>query len=396
MQKFKKSESRSGTSDTKFQKSESSKFQKSDTKFQKTEPKFEKTEPKFQKTEPKFQKSEPQKTQPSDVQKKDAVAGKTDRKEKTEVTVCGVNACLELLKTRPEDVIRISIVQERIAMFAQGLRWCADHKKAYHVVTPADLEKIADTLHHEGICLLAKQRRPITFVELLERVKQAPATEAECIVVLENIQNPHNLGAILRVCAHFGIKTVCVANHKDSPRFNLSPSLYRTSEGGAEHVDVVELDDPVRNLRLLKTAGFTFYAATSHTKKSIYTTALQDRSLFLFGSEGEGLSKALQDLADASISVPGSGNVESLNVACAASVALGEFWRKQSILRSAAARKHEKTPEGRKEKFAERKAKRQGAGRSSAGGAQFTSKAGSGSNFSKGSKPAPARAEKKD
>lgn len=264
------------------------------------------------------------------------------------VTVSGLNACMEIARRRRDDIIRVSLVEDRIRTFSELLKWCASHKRAYHVVTGDDLEKIADTIHHEGICMLVKPKPAATFEALAERLQGDP-TRAECIVVMEDVANPHNLGAILRVCAHFGVGTVCLATRKGEKPVSISNAVHRTSEGGVESVDVVHLDDAAAAMRTFKRLGFTLYATSSHARKSAYTTQLPDRVVYMLGSEATGLSRRLTELADAEIGIPGTGHVESLNVACAASILLGEFWRKQSILKAVKARaerKEEKAARG--------------------------------------------------
>jgi hypothetical protein len=80
-------------------------------------------------------------------------------------------------------------------------------------------------------------------------------------------------------------------------------------------------------LQTLKGLGFSIIATTSHTQDSLERTALPARSVVMFGSEGEGLSRRLFDKADRTVAIPGSGALESLNVACAASVVLWELWQ---------------------------------------------------------------------
>jgi TrmH RNA methyltransferase len=146
------------------------------------------------------------------------------------------------------------------------------------------------------------------------------------VLVLENIGNPHNLGAILRTAAHFGAAGVLLAGDpKAMPR--LSATVHRTAEGGLESVPVVRCRDTAGTAAALRRAGCAVVATSSRTGTSLYGTPPPARAAYLFGSEAEGLTPALCRQADACVRIPGTGAVESLNVACAAAVVLAEFRR---------------------------------------------------------------------
>ncbi len=246
------------------------------------------------------------------------------RENHDEVKLYGVNACQTLARRRMDDIVRVYVTEERIKNFGHVLTWCAQNKRAYHVVSSEDMEKIAESVHHEGVCILAKARRMADFTTLVGT--QRTATGPSCILFLENIGNSHNLGAILRVASHFGVTAVIVVS-EDSVHKGMAPSVFRVAEGGAETVDVAFVSEAARSIRALKNAGYTIVATSSHTKDSLYASKLPERCVILFGSESNGLTPACLREADRRVAIPGTGNVESLNVSCASSTILGEFWR---------------------------------------------------------------------
>ncbi|WP_319922032.1 TrmH family RNA methyltransferase, partial [Klebsiella pneumoniae] len=85
------------------------------------------------------------------------------------------------------------------------LRWIAANRKAYHVVDEAELAKASGTEHHGGVCFLIKKRHGTSVAQWV-----AKTGEEDCVLALEDVGNPHNLGAIMRSCAHFGVKGVVV------------------------------------------------------------------------------------------------------------------------------------------------------------------------------------------
>jgi TrmH RNA methyltransferase len=100
------------------------------------------------------------------------------------------------------------------------------------------------------------------------------------------------------------------------------------AEGAAEVVPVADLADPAADLGRLGREGWRVVVTSSHGGESLYTAALPPRAVFVLGSEGEGVSPALDALADVRVRIPGTGTVESLNVAVACGVVLGECWRR--------------------------------------------------------------------
>jgi TrmH RNA methyltransferase len=108
--------------------------------------------------------------------------------------------------------------------FKEALRWMAANRKAYHVVDDAELTKASGTEHHGGVCFLIKKRNGTTVQQW---VSQADADD--CVLALEDVGNPHNLGAMMRSCAHFGVKGVLL---QDAALLE-SGAAIRTAEGGA-------------------------------------------------------------------------------------------------------------------------------------------------------------------
>lgn len=239
-----------------------------------------------------------------------------------EVKVYGVAACDALWRSRREDIIRAYILESAKAKWGNLLKWCAQQRKAYHLVDEAEIARVSGSLHHEGVCLLAREKQPLTEQELFQRL--AKKTKSCALLFLDGVDNPHNVGAILRVCAHFAVDAVLVPANSE---ISLSGSTCRVAEGGAESVAVVKIANAERTVTALRKAGFQIFATSSHAKLSLFQSRLSGDALFLFGAEGEGLSAAMKRLSERTLSIPGSQNVESLNVACASSVILGEWWR---------------------------------------------------------------------
>lgn len=241
-----------------------------------------------------------------------------------EVRLHGINACLAFATHRRDRIIR-GYFSELAARrhFASLMKWLAQQRLAYHLVTDAELERITGSAHHEGVCLLVRAEPPVLAADWLQQNRQL---KRSCLLALENVGNPHNLGAILRTAAHFGIAAVMVPDAQALA----GGAAVRTAEGGAEHVTVLAAPDFARTVQAFRAAGWRVVTTSSHQGTDLYRTALPEKCLVLFGEESTGLSRAMLAGGDLSVRIPGTGKVESLNVSVAAAVLLGEWWRQHA------------------------------------------------------------------
>ncbi|PWC12544.1 tRNA/rRNA methyltransferase [Brenneria corticis] len=240
------------------------------------------------------------------------------RQRQEETRVYGENACHALFKSRPEAIVRAWFLQEVTPRFREALRWMAANRKAYHVVEDDELIKASGTEHHGGVCFLIKKRQGLDVREYLQT-----AGERDCVLALEEIGNPHNLGGIMRSCAHFGVNGVLV---QDAAALE-SGAAVRTAEGGAEHVKAINADDFLSVLAEFRNAGYTIVTTSSHKGTPLSKTAFPAKIVIVLGQEGDGLSDSAWQQGDVKISIDGTGRVESLNISVATGILLSEWWR---------------------------------------------------------------------
>lgn len=239
-----------------------------------------------------------------------------------EVRLYGMNACRAAFAARPEDLRKVYLSEARIGTLRDVLAWCVRQRLGYRVVETDDLDRLAASSHHEGVVFEMRRRAQPTLSQLLAQL----APGAQTLVWLDGVGNPHNFGALLRSAAHFGSAGVLLP--PASP-LTLSGAACRVAEGGAEAVPVVRLNAVDAALAELKAAGFVPAATLPHGGQSIYGGDLPQRLVLVFGAEGGGMQRALIDACPLQLSVPGTGRVESLNIASAAAVMLAEAWRRQ-------------------------------------------------------------------
>jgi 23S rRNA (guanosine2251-2'-O)-methyltransferase len=144
-------------------------------------------------------------------------------------------------------------------------------------------------------------------------------------VILDDITDPHNYGAILRSCDQFGVDVVISRNRRNAKHADV---ISKTSAGTISWVPQAETANLVRAAQQLKTAGFWIYGADMHGEP-VYTYDLRGRVALVLGSEGTGISRLLQECCDGMVGIPSIGRIDSLNVSVAAGVLLYEVQRQR-------------------------------------------------------------------
>ncbi|WP_082769049.1 tRNA/rRNA methyltransferase [Paraglaciecola hydrolytica] len=239
-----------------------------------------------------------------------------------EAKVQGENACRVCFNKRPQSVVKMYVEVNMAKKFADVMKYLAANKYAYHIVENAELEKVAGSEHHGGVVLIVKRKPELTLAAYLAANKDL---KQDCLLALDGVGNPHNLGAIARSCAHFGVKGVMMTQ----PYLLQSGAAARTAEGGIEFVDGLSCDNLPLALQQCKQAGYSLVTTSSHASVSLYQSKLANKVVVVFGEEMDGVSPQVAKSTDVALQIPGSGQVESLNVSVAASLILGEWYRQQ-------------------------------------------------------------------
>ena len=226
-------------------------------------------------------------------------------------TLCGYNAVAAAFARRPEAIQRLFYLAEQKIVAGPFCAQLAAAKKPYRMLEAAELEKAAGTPHHGGLVAVATGRAP-TILD-----PRAPP-KVKLLLVLDGIGNQHNLGAIARSAAFFGVKAMLIGEGAG----NALPSdaAFRTAEGGLEHLDIFRTRDLPRALAMMD--PFYRTVAASLGKDAMKLEDLpRDRPVALvLGNEERGVSPQVLASCRREVRIAGRGNVQSLNVAQAASV----------------------------------------------------------------------------
>jgi TrmH RNA methyltransferase len=246
-------------------------------------------------------------------------AGAPREQRQAELRLYGLNAVHAVFARRPQAIRKLYLSESRIPALQPLLKWCVANRVGYRVVDEADLHKLAASTHHEGVVADVRREEPQALSTWLRDLPTGP----QCALWLDGVGNPHNLGAILRSAAHFGVAAVLLPKHS---ALALSGAAARVAEGGAEAVPLVRLGRSDNAIAQLRGAGFTLAATVVKGGSDLFDMELPDRVIYVMGAEGEGMDRDLAAACDLQLSIPGTGAVESLNVAAATAVLLSA-WR---------------------------------------------------------------------
>ena len=232
----------------------------------------------------------------------------------------GINAVRAAFARRPQALRKLYLAEARIPQLQPLLKWCVANRIGYRVVAEDDLRKLAASSHHEGVVADILREEPQALTTWLRELGDGP----QCLLWLDGVGNPHNLGAILRSAAHFGIAAILLPKHST---LALSGAAARVAEGGTEAVPFVRMGRDDNAIAQLHGAGFKLAATVVRGGQDLFATQLPQRLVYVMGAEGEGMNQDLAAACDLRLSIPGTGAVESLNVSAATAVLLAEWYR---------------------------------------------------------------------
>ncbi len=200
--------------------------------------------------------------------------------------------------------------------------------------SPAALDRMARGGVHQGVAAEIADARPLGVRDLVAR-----ATAAPLIVVLDGVEDPHNLGAILRTADAAGADGVIRQTRRAAA---LGGAAAKASAGASAHVRIADVVNIARTIEELKEAGVWTVGLAGDAAMSYEQVDLTLPTAFVLGAEGTGLRRLVRDRCDWLVSIPMAGRVGSLNVSVAAGVALFEAVRQR---RRAAEGRQEGAPE---------------------------------------------------
>jgi len=243
-----------------------------------------------------------------------------------ELAVCGMNAVLAAAEYHPEKINRLFLREDRLNSFLGICKQLAERKRPYKMCEDEELERICKSVHHQGVVAMIEEPEvaPLTREDL-----DYWAAEGKTGLVLHSVGNDHNLGAIARAAAFFDVFFI-VLNEKDSEA-RLTTSAFRVAEGGFEHLTVRKVGNTAAFLRDASKQLVTVGTDTRARQRIGDLAAIMKDAQFrrgrcgvalVLGNEEIGLPRDVKEQCSCLLRIPGTGNIQSLNVSQAAALFL--------------------------------------------------------------------------
>ena len=244
--------------------------------------------------------------------------------EPPENVIFGRNAVRELLNSG-RDIEKVYIQYgDREGSVNQLIGIASERKLPILEVERTKLDSLACGGNHQGIIAIAAERNYASVDDILAYAEQRG--EPPFVVILDGVEDPHNLGAIIRSAECAGAHGVIIPKRR---AVGLTPTAVKASAGAAEHMRVAKVTNLATTVDELKERGLWFYAADMDGK-SYYDTDFSSGVALVLGSEGFGVSRLVKEKCDFVVSIPLYGSVNSLNVSCAGAVLMTEVARQRN------------------------------------------------------------------
>ncbi|MCL1971608.1 MAG: 23S rRNA (guanosine(2251)-2'-O)-methyltransferase RlmB [Endomicrobia bacterium] len=235
--------------------------------------------------------------------------------------IYGRNPVLELLKAGKRTVNKILIAQTaRGTAITEIINLAKNKGIAIHNVPPEKLDKYSE--NSQGI---AAEVSPMEYTEIEELIAKAKQNKNPLLVLLDGIEDPHNLGAIIRNCVAFGADGVIIPKWRAA---GVNETVSKSSAGAIEHIPVSRVVNTNQTIDLLKERGF-WVAGAENGGQTLEEAKLPFPLVIIIGSEGFGLHQLTKKNCDFLISIPQKNTISSLNASCASAVILYEVSKKR-------------------------------------------------------------------
>jgi 23S rRNA (guanosine2251-2'-O)-methyltransferase len=240
-------------------------------------------------------------------------------------TIYGINPVAELLKIRAPQIKKIIFAREKDTKGIKPLLYLAQQK---HIPIEQrrrqTLNRISGTTHHQGVVAIVTSRREVDLDEIIKTWQDSG--EKLLALVLDGIQDPQNLGALIRTACASGVHGVITVKHRAAP---MTGAVFKASAGAAEHTNIARVANLADALDVLKESGAWVVGTHPDSATTLYDIDGTLDLALVIGSEGKGMRPLVQKKCDFLVKIPLQGKIASLNASAAGAIALYEIVRQR-------------------------------------------------------------------
>ena len=237
--------------------------------------------------------------------------------------IYGIHPVLECLKSGARSVEKIYIQKTASSrIVSEIVHLCRQKGIPVRFEPGAYFERQTNGASHQGVLAVCSAQKYKDIEDIFESLSACPT-----LVVLDSIEDPRNLGAIIRTCAASGVEGVILPKDHST---GLTSTVAKTAAGALDHVQVVRVSNLVAAMKEIKEKGIWIVGVESEQKKQYDELDYQMPLALVFGNEGKGIRRLVRETCDFLVSIPTPGKIHSLNVSVAAGVVLYEVLRQRS------------------------------------------------------------------
>jgi 23S rRNA (guanosine2251-2'-O)-methyltransferase len=237
--------------------------------------------------------------------------------------IFGKNPVFEVLRNSSRIRCIYLLKKEKIDLRKEEILKIAEKKEVTVYFLPSqEFEKRFSFGKHQGIVAEAD---PFPYLSLSELISKVQKRKKVCLIVLDTVFDPQNLGAIIRSVVELGGDGIILRKRREAP---VSAGVYKASAGACEYLDIARVSNLSQAVDSLKEEGFWVYGAVARKGEPLWEVDFSGKVLFVVGGEDKGISPLLQRKCDYLINIPIKEKVGSLNVSVAAAILLYEWGRK--------------------------------------------------------------------
>jgi len=239
----------------------------------------------------------------------------------------GINPVYEAFRAGRRDIFKVYIAKEKISKRLEGIMMLADSLKIpVEESTSLYLKSISGSEHHQGVGI---QTGPYPFVKVSDMLDSIQGGKSDSfLLLLDNIMDPHNLGALIRTALCVGVNGVIIPKDRSAQP---TPTVSRSSAGALEHICLSRVTNMVNTITMLKKSGLWIAGMDKISAESIFTCDMKRFNAIVIGGEGKGLRPLVKKNCDMLLSIPQTGPLDSLNASAAGAVVMYEAFRKRRV-----------------------------------------------------------------
>ena len=241
------------------------------------------------------------------------------------INIFGFHSIKSILKTNPESVLKVLLQNGRKDKRITDLtNILASQKIPFSVLDKSNLDRISKGEIHQGVVseiIATPILNEEAFFNSIANFDQKPM-----ILILDSVQDPRNLGACLRSASAAGVSHVIINKDGSAPITSL---VYRTAAGAINSLKIFHVTNLSRTIKEIQKRNIWVVGLDGETDSSLYSVNLTGSIAVVMGSEGKGIRQLIKKTCDQIVSIPMSGNIESLNVSVATAISLFEIKRQR-------------------------------------------------------------------